>query len=334
MKKKRQTVIDLFCGAGGMSEGFRQAGFEVIWANDHIERFCETHSLNHPEAVTKFGDIRHISSKEIKKDIGNRVVDVIIGGPPCQGFSHAGRRDSKDPRNSLFMEFIRIVKDLQPKWVVMENVPGILSMKTLNGEYVKDIIEDELEHADTYKVNYFKLNSADYGVPQKRRRVFFIATNTKAKIYEPEPTHSSKPYKKLNGREIKQWVPVSEVLLPEDKVPKTYFHGPKMIKGFIERKKKNMEKGFGFGAQYLKMDQPSYTISARYWKDGSDALVKYSDEKLRMLTELEVARIQSFPDSYKFSGSKKEVYTQIGNAVPVKLAKAIAENILTHLVRM
>lgn len=331
MTKVKPTVIDLFCGAGGMSEGFRQAGFNVVWANDFEEKFCKTHSLNHKGCKSVSGDIRKITSERIRKDIGKKTVDVIIGGPPCQGFSHAGKRDKKDPRNSLFMEFIRIVKDLQPKWIVMENVLGILTMTTEKGESVKDIIKNELEHADGYKVKFFKLTSSNYGVPQKRRRVFFIATNTGKAIEEPEQTHSEKPKVTIEGKKLKLWTPVESILIPKEEVPKNYFHGPKMIEGFVRRKKRNLEKGKGFGPQYLKMDKPSYTISARYWKDGADALVKYSESDIRMLTELEAARIQGFPDDYKFNGSKKEVYTQIGNAVAVGMAKAIGEDIIKKL---
>lgn len=328
---KKYLVVDLFCGAGGMSEGFRQAGFDILWANDFEEKFCKTYSLNHSNTVVVRGDIRHITPEQIKKDIGNSEVDILIGGPPCQGFSHAGRRDPKDPRNSLFIEFIKMVKGLRPKWIVIENVTGILNAKTASDEYVKDIIKRELEEADGYKVKYFKLTAADYGVPQKRRRVFFIATNTGMSIEEPEQTHSEKPKITIEGKRLKPWVPVGKILLPKNKVPERYFHTPKMINGFINRKKRNVERGVGFGPQYLDFRKPSFTISARYWKDGSDALVKYSESEIRMLTPLEIARIQGFPDNYQFYGSMRDVYTQLGNAVPVGMAKAIAEKIKEKL---
>lgn len=331
MKERKPTVIDLFCGAGGMSEGFKQAGFDIIWANDVEETFCKTNSLNHLTTIVRHGNIKEINSEDIRGAIGNRKVDVIIGGPPCQGFSHAGLRDIKDPRNSLFMEFIRIVKDLQPKWIVMENVPGILTMKTSDGELVKDIIKKELEEIDNYKIKSFKLVATDYGVPQKRKRVFFIATNTGQPIEEPEQTHSEKPKVTIEGKRLKLWVPVKNILLPKGRVPPEFFHGPKMIEGFVNRKKRHLAKGNGFGPQYLKLDKPSYTISARYWKDGSDALVKYSENEIRVLTTEECAAIQSFPKEYDFYGSKRDIYRQIGNAVPVDMAKAIAEKIRSLL---
>jgi DNA (cytosine-5)-methyltransferase 1 len=272
------------------------------------------------------GDIREISVGQIKEAISNQVVDIVVGGPPCQGFSMAGRRDAKDPRNSLFMEFVRVVNGLKPKFFVMENVPGILTAKTEKGKLVKEIILEEFKKIG-YRVEVRKLHAADYGVPQKRKRVLFTGTNTNKPIRFPEPTHFSKSYRKLDGTMTKKWVSVSEVLLPKEKVDKSFFHTQKMIDGFKRRKIANEKRGKGFGAQYLKLDEPSYTISARYWKDGSDALVKYSENEMRMLTPEECAVIQSFPKNYKFAGSKREVYTQIGNAVPCLLGEAVAEEI-------
>jgi DNA (cytosine-5)-methyltransferase 1 len=330
MKKDnlKPKVVDLFCGAGGLSTGFRMAGFEVILGIDHIPVFCETFEKNDHKSIC--GDIREITIKQINNAVENQKVDIVVGGPPCQGFSMAGRRDPKDPRNSLFMEFVRIVDGLKPKFFVMENVPGILTMKTANGELVKDIILREYEKIG-YKVEVKKLHSADYGVPQKRKRVIFIGTNTDRRINFPEPTHSKEPKMKLDGTITKKWVPVSTVLLPKEKVPQSFFHGPKMIEGFNRRKKRNEENGKGFGAQYLRPDEPSFTISARYWKDGSDALVKYSETEIRMLTPEECAAIQTFPSDYKWCGSKKEIYTQIGNAVACLMGKAIAEEIKKRL---
>ncbi len=320
----KPKVVDLFCGAGGLSSGFRMAGFDVVLGIDHIPVFCETFEKNDHKSVC--GDISNITIEQINDAVENKKIDIVVGGPPCQGFSMAGRRDTKDPRNSLFMEFVRIVDGLKPKFFVMENVPGILTMKTAGGELVKDIILQEYKKIG-YQVEVKKLHSADYGVPQKRKRVIFIGTNTDISIRFPEPTHSKEPEIKQDGTITKKWVPVSTILLPKEKVPKIFFHGPKMIEGFNRRKKKNEENGKGFGAQYLRMDEPSFTISARYWKDGSDALVKYSETEIRMLTPEECAAIQTFPPDYKWCGSKKEVYTQIGNAVACLMGKAIAEEI-------
>ncbi len=322
------NVIDLFCGAGGLSTGFRMAGFNVILGIDNVPKFCETFEKNDHKSIC--GDIREISVSQIKKKIENEPVDVIVGGPPCQGFSVAGRRDPKDPRNSLFMEFVRIVKGLKPKYFVMENVPGILTMKTKNGDFVKDIIISEFKKAG-YNVEAQKLLAADYGVPQKRKRVIFIGTKTKKPIKFPQPTHLKEPSRKIDGTKVEKWVNVSKVLTPKNKVPEVYFHTQKMIDGFYRRLKANKKKGNGWGAQFLDMDKPSFTISARYWKDGADALIRYSEREIRMLTPDECAAIQTFPKDYIWCGSKRDIYTQIGNAVPCLLGKAIAEEIKKSL---
>lgn len=321
--KGKLNVMDLFSGAGGMSEGFNQAGYNVVFGSEYIQAFSKTFQTNNKKAKAICADVREVSVDEIKEMLGDIKIDVLVGGPPCQGFSMAGRRDKSDPRNSLFMEYVRILEGFQCPWFVMENVPGILTMKTANNENVIDIIGNEFKRIG-YRFEYRKLLAANYGVPQKRTRVVFIGTNTNQEITYPIPTHGKIPSKDLLGNEIKKWVGVGSVLSKEDEVPKNYFHSPKMIKGFIKRKEMNRLKGNGFGWQILKPDQPSYTISARYWKDGSDAIVKYTDDKIRMLTERECARIQTFPDSYIFEGSKRDVYTQIGNAVPPLLAKNIA----------
>ena len=329
---KKFTTIDLFAGAGGLTEGFKMAGFETIAANEIVPTYSETYKLNNPNVKIFTEDIRNITVEQFKKEckINGKKVDVLIGGPPCQGFSMAGMRDPKDPRNSLFMDFIRFVDGLKPTFFVMENVPGILTMKTAKGEKVIDLICKEYERIG-YKFKYKKLHAADYGVPQKRKRVIFIGTNTNKDINYPKPTHDKEAYKTIEGKQIKKWVGAETILLPKNKVPKNFFLSEKMINGFIKRREQNKKKGRGFGWQIIDPKTPCYTISARYWKDGSDALVKYSDKEIRMLTPKEAAAIQTFPQNFKFFGSKRDVYTQIGNAVPVLLAKAIAEEIKKSL---
>ena len=327
---KKYNIIDLFCGAGGLSHGFNMAGFHTLLGIDHIDTFVETFSNNHPKSIGLACDITKLSNKKIKELIKNKKVDLIVGGPPCQGFSMAGRRDPKDPRNSLFMEYLRIVKFLKPKYFVLENVRGLLSMKSSNGENVISIIKNEFNKIN-YDIEYKVLNSANYGVPQKRFRVIVLGTKKGSpKPIYPDISHSKIPDNNLFG-DSKPWVGVKEALFDKKDIPKKYFHSEKMIKGFIRRKKENLKKGRGFGAQYLRLDEPSFTISARYYKDGSDALVKYNEKEIRMLTEREAARIQTFPDNYKFSGSRYQVYQQIGNAVPCLMAKAIALKILKSL---
>jgi len=328
--ESKLNMIDLFCGAGGLSTGFAQAGFNVLLGIDSECKFIETFKRNHPNSIGLCEDMKKISTKKIKQMVDNKKIHVVAGGPPCQSFSITGKRDPNDPRDSLFVEFVRVVKDVKPNFFVMENVLGIKSKKLKNGKLVMNVILKEFEKIG-YKTKTKVLNSADYGVPQKRNRVILIGSKNDTKISFPPKTHSKESYMKIDGTKVKKWIPVKEVLLDKNKVPKNYFHTQKMIEGFVNRKKRNKERGYGFGWQILDPDKPSYTISARYWKDGADAIVRYSETEARMLTELECARIQSFPDDYKFIGSKKEVYTQIGNAVPCSMAKEIALNLKKNI---
>ena len=337
----KPTVVDLFSGAGGMSTGFEMAGYEVVMGVEYIQRFSDTFSTNHPNAIAICNDIREVPNEEILEKLEGKEIDVIIGGPPCQGFSGAGRRDVKDPRNSLFMDFVRVVGAIKPKYFVMENVPGILNMKNEQGENVIEIIRQEFNNIGYY-VEWKKLLAADYGVPQKRRRVIFIGCPLDSDgilpsrpVNYPRPTHVEKI--STNGTldvglpPLQQWVGAGTVLLSKEDAPAKSFHTQKMIDGFRRRKERNKARGKGFGWQIIDPEKPCYTISARYWKDGSDALVMYSDTEVRMLTHGEAAAIQTFPPDYKFCGNKKEIWMQIGNAVPCLLAQAIATSLKANI---
>ena len=184
------NIIDLFAGCGGLSLGFEMAGFNIPLAVEKDEWASETYKYNHKNTTVLTEDITKI--KDQKKLLDNMEIDGIIGAPPCQGFSLSGNRDPKDPRNSLFMEFVRFVKAYNPRFFVMENVSGILSMKTKNGELVKDLIIDEYDKAG-YNLTIKILNAAEYGVPQSRIRVFFIGIRKDLKFDEeklfPKITH-------------------------------------------------------------------------------------------------------------------------------------------------
>lgn len=166
------NIIDLFAGCGGLSLGFNMAGFNVSLAIEKDLWASETYSHNHPTTKLITGDISDITDLPSLLD-SSTIIDGIIGGPPCQGFSLSGNRDKNDPRNSLFMEFVRFVKHYKPRFFVMENVSGILSMTTKSGELVKNVILEEYNSIG-YNVEIFQLNAAEFGVPQSRIRIFFI----------------------------------------------------------------------------------------------------------------------------------------------------------------
>lgn len=162
-------IVDLFAGCGGFSQGFKCAGFESVLALEIDEWASETFSANHSEVQVITGDVRDV----VVSGLGLPEIDGVIGGPPCQGFSLSGNRDPKDPRNSLFMEFVRFVRELQPRFFVMENVLGLLSMKTREHRPVVEIIAEEFSKSG-YRLMNIVLNAADFGVPQSRQRIFFI----------------------------------------------------------------------------------------------------------------------------------------------------------------
>ena len=169
-------IIDLFAGCGGLSKGFEMAGYDVPGFVEFWEPAIKTHQRNFPNSTLLGKDITKISNDEIK-DIKNKigVIDGVVGGPPCQGFSTIGKRDKNDPRNSLFKDFLRFVTVIEPKFFLMENVTGLLSTRTENEELVIDIIISEFEKLG-YKANYMVLNAANYGIPQMRKRVLVFGS--------------------------------------------------------------------------------------------------------------------------------------------------------------
>jgi len=192
--KSKLTVLDTFSGAGGFSLGFQLAGAEILGAIETDAWACETFSFNHPESHVIKSDITQLSDTEILQAFGKTPPDIVLGGPPCQGFSIANKKsgDSKDPRNSLFQDFVRVGKLLNPKIMIMENVPNIIKAKTASNELVVDIICQQLADLG-YQVKYKILSATDYGVPQIRKRLVIIASKIELKDYFPAATHTIDP---------------------------------------------------------------------------------------------------------------------------------------------
>jgi len=193
-------------------------------------------------------------------------------------------------------------------------------MKLENGRLAIEIILSFL--SQNYHCTINKLYASDFGVPQNRRRVIIIGVRKDLNTI-PEPILPKT-----------ERIPVSTVLLNREEVPQSYYLSEKAIEGITKKKSRMENKSYGFGAQYLDMNKPSFTIPARYWKDGYDALVKYDDGAIRRLTELELKRIQTFPDTYELCGSKKDVVMQIGNAVPCTFAYHLGNFIIDLLEKM
>ena len=316
------NVIDLFCGCGGMSKGLTDAGLNIIAGIDIWDKAVESYNKNfehkaYCEDLTKLPPekFNELYNKE------NKNIDILVGGPPCQSFSIAGKRDKNDPRNALFMEYVKYLDYFKPKAFIMENVIGMLSKKTSNGEKVIDIIMEQLNRNYICIIN--KLYASDFEVPQNRRRTIIIGIRKDLNIIpkEPEPIIPS----------VKERIPVKNILIPRNDIDKKYYLSEKALAGIANKKGVNKEKGFGFGAQMLDFEKPSYTIPARYWKDGYDALVRYNETEIRRLTITELKRIQSFPDNYIIDGSNKDIIMQIGNAVACRFAYHLGKHIINTL---
>jgi DNA (cytosine-5)-methyltransferase 1 len=198
----RPLLVDLFCGAGGLSLGLQQAGYRPVFAVDFDRHAISTYKRNHPHVTAVEKDIADVTAAEIRAAAGGRTIDLIAGGPSCQGFSTHGKRVEDDPRNFLFHHFVRLVREVRPKFFLMENVKGLL---TFRGGYFRELIMREFAAAG-YKVDSRVVSAADYGVPQLRHRIVFIGTRTKAAISFPEPTHGE------NGFFLKPYVSINDAL--------------------------------------------------------------------------------------------------------------------------
>lgn len=316
------NVLDLFCGCGGFTTGLRNSGLNVIAGIDIWDKAIQSYSTNH-DHPSVCADLSKLPPSEFSNtyNIPSNSVDIIVGGPPCQGFSMAGRRDKNDPRNSLFMEYVKYLEFFKPKAFILENVMGILSMKMNNGQLAIDVIMNCLNK--DYKCLINKLYASDFEVPQNRRRVIIIGIRNDLNIIPTPP--------ELIITSVGDRIPVSTILLSKEEVEQKYFLSKRAIDGINAKKELMKQKSYGFGAQYLQMNKPSYTIPARYWKDGYDALVKYSDTEIRRLTETELKCIQSFPKDYILHGNKKDVIMQIGNAVACQFAYHLGKHIIKIL---
>src|ERR1019366_6292334 len=181
------STIDLFCGAGGITEGFREAGYRCLYANDCMPEAVETFSANHPEAWAEARDIEGVDPAQVRKRLGLKKgdLDVLVGGPPCQGFSiNAPERFLSDPRNKLFKDYVRFLEEFEPKAFLFENVPGLLSLG--DGKVFRQIVDEFESHG--YHVTTKILFAAHYGVPQERWRLILLGSRISA-IAPPEPTH-------------------------------------------------------------------------------------------------------------------------------------------------
>lgn len=342
----KYNILDLFCGCGGMSLGFEQAGFKVLLGIDFWKDALETYRFNRKNANTLCADMAVLSGKEVADTIGNAAVDVIIGGPPCQGFSVAGKRIVDDERNKLYKGFVRMVDYFKPKAFVMENVPNILS---IGGGAIKDAIIADFS-ALGYTVEYQVLTASDYGVPQNRRRAFFVGLQNGAHFTFPKPFTQEKvtskeaisdlPEHSVNDGSEYPSAPNSDYQIMMRRHSTAIFnhqstiHNQKTIDtislvpdgGNYKDLPPELQQTRKVHIAWTRLNskKPSFTIDT-----GHRHHFHYVYN--RIPTARESARIQSFPDDFIFTCSRTSQLKQIGNAVPPLLGKAIATSLLAQL---
>jgi DNA (cytosine-5)-methyltransferase 1 len=366
MQKNKIKIIDLFAGVGGLSYGFaHDENFEIIAANEILPKMAKAYELNHPSVKVYCKDIKDFGISDLQNDFGIKRgdIDLIVGGPPCQAYSTVGKRLIDDPRGKLFQEYYRVLKEIDPKMFLFENVKGLLSMQ--NGELLKTIIAlfESLEYAVVYKV----LNSADFGAPQMRERVIIIGTKNKSKFIYPKPTHyNSQEGNNLLNQDLLPYLTLAEAIsdLPFIKSNEESFeyssepqnefqklmrknasekimdhnapkNNEKLVKimenlpdgGTPADLPDNLKPKSGFKNTYCRLwwNRPSPTITRNLSTPSSSRCIH--PKAPRPLTTREGARIQCFPDDYIFYGSRGDKNLQIGNAVNTFLSVAIKNSI-------
>lgn len=366
---KKLKVIDLFCGVGGLSYGFaRNDNFEIVAANEILPNMAKAYSLNHPTVKVYAEDVKDFGVEKIERDLGIKAseIDVVIAGPPCQAYSTLGKRIMGDSRGKLFQEYYRVLKEFNPNFFLFENVKGLLSMR--GGELLGTIIS--FFESLGYRVQYKLLNAADFGAPQIRERVIIIGSKLKNDFQYPLQTHySTEEFPDLFRIGLKPHITLAEAIsdLPFIKSgserfeyasePQNEFqtmmrlNAPKKLMdhnspnnnarlvkimellpdgGTPEDLPKELRPTSGFKNTYCRLwwNRPSTTITRNLSTPSSSRCIH--PKAPRPLTTREGARLQCFPDSYQFFGSRSDRNLQIGNAVPTVLSNALAGAISFH----
>jgi DNA (cytosine-5)-methyltransferase 1 len=344
----KPTAIDLFCGAGGFSVGLERAGFEVICAADSWNRAVGTYRRNFAHPCLQV-DLSKTNAQMLRSlaGAGDRAVDLVVGGPPCQGFSIQRIGVDHDIRNNLVVEFVRLVEELNPRMFLMENVPGLI------GRRGRPLVESLLNRLSTfgYETDVRVINAADYGIPQVRKRVIVMGwrRGTVHPFSLPAPTHDStnratvadaigdlsSPSRIVNDFDDPLHKQTKLSALNRERL--THIppgggmeHLPVHLR--VDCHKAGSERiGHRYVYGRLAADRPAATITARFDSFTRGRFAHPSED--RNITLREGARLQTFEDSFRFEGNQEEIAALIGNAVPPALAGILAGAILNHLTR-
>ena len=342
MSETTLQAIDLFSGAGGLHIGFEQAGFEIRLCIDNDALVERTHKRNFPNIPMINHDIRDIPIETIASYLDGGAIDIIIGGPPCQGFSTIGKRVSSDPekrashdpRNELVLTYAKIIRELRPKFIVMENVKGILTLQ--GGAYLRNVMQQL--HDAGYNAEYRLINMADFGVPEIRERVIILGNRIGMPVVFPNPDHSDNPDDGLPPWN-NCWDAIKDLEALGD-IPEFNHVALKHTEKNIARYRLIPEGGrlpeselppelyrrnFGNTYKRLNRNRPALTMVP-----GNDAFPIHPTLH-RSLTVREAARIQTFPDTMIFEGNRRQQGHQVGNAVPPLFSYKLAMHILTQI---
>ena len=360
-----KTVVDLFCGAGGLSLGFQDAGFRVLAGCDIVDTYGKTFEANHEGAKFIHAPVSELRNGELLKHLGleRGELDVLVGGPPCQAYSvYNHRRGMDDPRSQLFQDYLEVVREVQPSWLVMENVTGILSIE---GGKLVDRIKDAIRGLGYADVDHFILRAEEYGVPQERRRVVFVANRLGLPVIEPKRTHQTE------NDFVSVWQAIGDLpaIHPDTGIGVAVSYACEPMSAYQIEMRGNRTSVTAHRSPKLgaaNQERLKYIPEGGSWRDipinllpegmkkakRSDHTKRYgrprrSDLACTILTKCDIhwgayihpiqnrpfsvreaARLQSFPDKFEFCGSMTEQFVQIGNAVPPKLGFCIAKSII------
>jgi DNA (cytosine-5)-methyltransferase 1 len=358
-------AVELFCGAGGLGIGLKNAGFDIVLANEIEADFAKTFSINHPETLVINKDIHEIDFEKEATDLGIGRISLLSGGPPCQGFSTVGSKNKKDPRNSLFYEYLRAVNELQPDYILFENVSGFKSL--YEGEAYRQLTREL--GALGYDLSCGVLDASDFGLPQIRHRTIIVGWKKGLRLVSiPSPTH----YEGDNIFNLPQKLTLIDAIsdLPPLKSGEScdYYaapplneyqrylragcstltehnasnYGEKMQQilelipagGTVKDLPEHLRPQSYFANTYARLfpDRPATTITRNFGTPSSSRCVHPYQN--RALSTREGARLQGFPDDYQFYGSKISKNLQIGNAVPPIFGEVVAKEIIKNIKRL